>query len=220
LNKILVTIQGKTLIVYYRIRSGLSHNNTRSASYIEVLPNADLAKCNLQGLTPEMFCVNIADMVNIRGLYTGTVENERQLAVAKWSLNYDEYLHLKNTAAPPLSHAQLAVLLSSMPGYVRTADEHYIEFEASVIPHSAAQNSYSGYRLSLMTEEIAEQITTRAYYYLDTHTASGWQDTPPLAQERAAIQAAVQQKLQEIRDVGVQLASVRDETDYAPREQP
>ena len=116
MNKILITIQGRTLILYYQIKRSLAHKSTGSANYIHVLPSAELTRFNLKGLTPEMFCVNIADMVNIRGLYTGQVENERQISVAKWEINYEEYLQIKNTLSSQLSHQKLVNLLAAMPG--------------------------------------------------------------------------------------------------------
>jgi hypothetical protein len=87
LNKLLITIQGRTLILYYQVKQGMVRNNTAHKSYIEVLPSDELARFDLKGLTPDMFCVNIADMVNIRGLFSGQVENEKQLPVARWQLN-------------------------------------------------------------------------------------------------------------------------------------
>ena len=66
LNKILITIQGRTLILYYQIRQRPLAMGAKPVQYIAVLPAPELARFNLKGLTPEMFCVNIADMVNIR----------------------------------------------------------------------------------------------------------------------------------------------------------
>lgn len=216
MNKILITIQGRTLILSYQIKRGLERKDTGPANYIQVLPSAELARYNLKGLTPEMFCVNISDMVNIRGLYSGQVENERQQTVAKWALNYDEFLQLKRSVATQLSHQQLVNLLAPMPGYVQETDGQYIEFEERVVPHETGENAvYSGYRLTLMTEEIEGDISTQAYYYLDTCNREGWQETLPPQTDYETIQIALANKLQRIRDAGVRITTVSDETDYA-----
>jgi hypothetical protein len=218
LNKILITIQGRTLILHYQIKQGLERKGSGWANYIQVLPSSELARFNLKGLTPEMFCMNISDMVNIRGLYSGQVENERQLAVAKWEINYDEFLQLKSSVATQLSHPQIVSLLASMPGYIQETDNQYIEFEERVVSHELDGNAtYSGYRLPLMTEEVEGDITTRAYYYLDNHTPEGWQDSLPPPADYEPIQAALANRLQGIRDAGVQITTVSDETDYAIR---
>ncbi len=186
------------------------------AQYIAVLPSAELDRFNLKGLTPEMFCVNIADMVNIRGLYSGQVENERQLPVAKWEMNYDEYLELKNNAATPLTHREIVNLLAALPGYLQETDDQYIEFEERVVPHQTGDHTtFSGYRLTVMTEEIEDQITTSAFYYLDTCTAAGWQGYPPPQADFVAIQIALKHTLDAISAAGVDLLQVSDETDYA-----
>jgi hypothetical protein len=221
LNKILITIQGRTLILTYQIKQGLERKGSGWANYIQVLPSAELARFNLKGLTPEMFCVNISDMVNIRGLYSGQVENERQQAVAKWALNYDEFLQLRSSVATQLSHQQLVNLLASMPGYIQETDGQYIEFEERVVPHERDGNTTcSGYRLTLMTEEIEGDISTRAYYYLDTCKSEGWQETLPPQQDYEPIQIALAKTLQHISDAGVRITAVNDETDYAIRADP
>jgi hypothetical protein len=216
LNKLLITIQGRTLILYYQIRQKPADMGGSRAQYIAVLPSAELDRFNLKGLTPEMFCVNIADMVNIRGLYSGQVENERQVPVAKWEMNYDEYLELKNNAATPLTHREIVNLLAALPGYVQETDDQYIEFEERVVPHETGDHAtFSGYRLTVMTEEIEDQITTSAFYYLDTCTAAGWQGYPPPQADFEAIQIALKHTLDAISAAGVDLLQVSDETDYA-----
>lgn len=212
LNKILITIQGRTLILYYQVKQGLATNAAGRSNYIRVMPSEELSRFNLKGLTPEMFCVNIADMVNLRGMYSGQVENEKQIPVAKWSLNYDEYLQLKDVLASQLTHRQIVTRLAPMPGYVKESDGQYIDFEERVVPRDNA--TFSGYRLTLMTEEIDGNISTLAYYYLDTCTAAGWQDVPPPQQDYAAVRSAVENKLQQIRDAGITIQTVNDETDY------
>jgi len=216
LNKILITIQGRTLILYYQVKQGPQRKDAGRSHYIEVSPSSELARFNLKGLTPEMFCVNIADMVNIRGLYSGQVENERQIPVAKWELNYDEFLQLKKTVKVELTHKQIAGLLASLPGYVQETDDQYIEFEERVVAHNEGKSTtYSGYLLTIMTEEIEDMITSCAYYYLDTQTAAGWQGYPPPPADYEAIRTALANKLREIGEAGVQLTRVSDETDYA-----
>jgi len=216
LNKILITIQGRTLILYYQIKQGLERKGSGWANYIQVLPSSELARFNLKGLTAEMFCVNISDMVNIRGLYSGQVENERQIPVAKWEINYDEFLQLKSSVATQLSHQQIVSLLASMPGYIQETDGQYIEFEERVVSHELGGNAIdSGYRLTIMTEEIAGDISTHAYYYLDTHTPEGWQDSPPPPADYDPIRIALTNKLQAIREAGIEITQINDETDYA-----
>ncbi len=216
MNKILITIQGKTLILYYQVKLGLERKGSGWTNYIEVLPSADLARFNLKGLTPEMFCVNISDMANLRGQYRGQVENERQITVAKWEINYDEYQHLKSRINTQLTHKQVVKLLSSMPGYLQETDDQYIDFEERVVPHKTGENTtFSGYRLTILTEDIEGDILTRAYYYLDTHRQEGWQDIPPQQSDHAAVKVALENKLLSIREAGVNISSVNDETDYA-----
>jgi len=211
LNKILITIQGRTLILYYQVKRGSARNN-----YIEVSPSDELAKFDLKGLTPEMFCVNIADMVNIRGMFSGQVENERQIPVARWSMNREEYMQAASAPAENLTHLQIVDLLASVPGYIQETDNQYIDFEERVVPHeTAGQSAFSGYRLTLATEEIEGSVSTYAYYSLDTRTPQGWQGTPPPQADFQAIRTALERKLQEIRDAGVQIVKAYDETDYA-----
>jgi hypothetical protein len=216
LNKLLITIQGRTLILYYQVKQGMVRNNTAHKSYIEVLPSDELARFDLKGLTPDMFCVNIADMVNIRGLFSGQVENEKQLPVARWLLNREEYLQLTGAPRQNLTHEQIVNLLASMPGYQQESDRQYIDFEESVVPrHSGEPGTFSGYRLTIVTEEIEGSISSYAYYYLDTLAPQGWQGTPPPPADYEAIQRALAKKLQAIADAGVILSQLTDETDYA-----
>lgn len=216
MKKILITIQGRTLILHYQIKHGLARKDAGLPAYIEVLPSAELARFDLKGLTPEMFCVNISDMVNIRGLFSGQVENERQLPVARWTLNHEEYLQAINVPAENLTHRQIVELLAPLPGFIQETDNQYIEFEESVVSHKNAEPAtFSGYRLTIASEDIEGSITTNAYYSLDTRTPQGWQGTPPPAADYAAIRIALANKLQAIRDAGVQLTQAYDETDYA-----
>lgn len=216
LNKILITIQGRTLILYYQIKQGMERKGSGWTHYIQVIPSSDLARFNLKGLTPDMFCVNIADMVNIRSLYSGQVENERQVPVAKWEMNYEEYLQLKYSMLTQLTHQQIVGLIETIPGYVQETDNQYIEFEERVVSHeTGGHSSYSGYRLTLMTEELEDTITTQAYYYLDTCTAKGWLECPPTAADYASIREAVTKKLEAIADAGINISQISDETDYA-----
>lgn len=191
-------------------------NNAAQKNYIEVLPSEELARFDLKGLTPDMFCVNIADMVNNRGLFSGQVENEKQLPVARWALNRDEYLQLTSAPRQNLTHGQLVNLLASMPGYQQESDKQYIDFEESVVPRQNGElSTFSGYRLTIVTEEIEGCISSYAYYNLDTLTPQGWQGTPPPHADYEAIQRALAKKLQAIADAGVILSQVTDETDYA-----
>ena len=216
MNKLLITIQGRTLILYYQIRHRVADNGSHRAQYIAVLPAPELDRFNLKGLTPEMFCVNIADMVNIRGQYSGQVENERQVPVAKWHMDYDEFLQLKNTVSAPLTHDKSVSLLAPLDGYLSESDNQYIEFEERVISRETDDEvTGSGYRLTIMTEEIEDEINTSAFYYLDTFNSAGWLGYPPPQNELDTIQSALNNKLEAIKQAGVGLVQVSDETDYA-----
>lgn len=216
MNKILITIQGRTLILYYQAKHGLARNDTGRAGYIEVLPSDELSKFDLKGLTPEMFCVNITDMVNIRGLFAGQVENERQIAIARWALNREEYLQATRAPLERLTHQQIVNLLMPLPGFMQVSNNQYIDFAESLVPHhSEEQDSFSGYRLSIANEDIEGNVSSYAYYSLDTHTPAGWQGTPPPQADYGVIRIAIENKLQAIRGAGVEIAQVYDETDYA-----
>lgn len=216
MKKILITIQGRTLILYYQVKHRLALKGTGLASYIEVLPSSELDRFDLKGLTPEMFCVNISDMVNIRGLHSGQVENERQIAVARWEMNHEEYQQAISAPASNLSHRQIATLLSSLPGYIQESGDQDIDFEENVVPHPRdGVTMFSGYRLTIVIENIEGNNTTYAYYILDTHTAEGWLGAPPPLTDHETVRAALAQKLQAIRDAGVGITQVYDETDYA-----
>lgn len=216
MKKILITIQGRTLILYYQVKHRLAFKNAGLAAYIEVLPSSELARFDLKGLTPDMFCVNISDMVNIRGLYAGQVENERQVAVARWEMNHEEYMQALSAPASHLTHQKIAALLASLPGYIQESDDQYIDFEEQIVAHTSAENNTnSGYRLTIVTENIEGNISSHAYYNLDTHSAEGWQGIPPSLADYEAIQTALVNKLLAIRNSGVLITQVSDETDYA-----
>ena len=186
------------------------------AGYIAVSPSAELSRFDLSGLTPEMFCVNISDMVNIHGLIDGVVENERQIPVARWAINYEDYLNAIRAQATKLTHRQIVDLLASLPGYIQEADNQFVDFEEQIIPHKTVGNTaYSGYRLTIVTEDIEDKVAPYAYYNLDTHTLEGWQGMPPQPADYEPIRLALEKQLQSIKDAGVQLTQVDDETDYA-----
>ena len=204
------------MILYYQIRQRIAEKGSLRAQYIAVLPAPELDRFNLKGLTPEMFCVNIADMVNLRGQYSGQVENERQIPVAKWHMDYDEFLQLKNTVAAPLTHDITVGLLAPLDGYLAESDNQYIEFEERVIcRETGIETTGSGYRLTIMTEEIEDEVNTSAFYYLDTFDNSGWLGYPPAQAELDTIQSALNNKIEAIREAGVDLVQIFDETDYA-----
>lgn len=216
MKKILVTIQGKTLILHYQVKHGLVRKGSGWASYIQVLPSAELARFDLKGLTPEMFCVNISDMVNIRGLFSGQVENERQVPVARWETNHEDYLHATSNLAAKLTHRQVVDLLASLPDYLQETDDQFIDFEENVVPREAGEPAaFSGYRLTVVTEDIEDKAAPYAYYNLDTHTPEGWQGYPPPQADYEPIRTALASKLQAIGEAGVPLTQVDDETDYA-----
>jgi hypothetical protein len=210
-KKILITIQGKTLILQYQVKPGLMRKGVGWMPYIQVLPSWELARFNLRGLTADMFCVNISDMVNVRGLLSGVVENERQQPVARWEIDQDDY---RNALSIRLTHAHIVDLLAGLPGYVEEVDEEFVEFEARVVPY-AAGGTASGYRLTIVTQDIGDKVAPYAYYHLDTHNADGWQGYPPPVAQREIIRDALAGQLQAIGDAGVQLTHVYDATDYA-----
>lgn len=229
MNKILITIQGRTLILYYQVKHGLLRKNntgrtenivrtgnTGQTGYIEVLPSDELSRFDLKGLTPEMFCVNITDMVNIRGLYSGQVENEKQIPVARWTMSKEEFQQAISAPSKGLTHLEIVNLLAPLPGYIKETDNQYIDFEESIVTHQNGEHTtFSGYRLTIATEDIEGNVSSYAYYYLDTRTPQGWQGSPPSQGDFEAIRIALENKLQAIKDAGVQLAQVYDETDYA-----
>ncbi len=216
MKKILLTLQGKTLILHYQVKHGLVRKDSGWASYIQVLPSSELARFDLKGLTPEMFCVNIADMVNIRGLFSGQVENERQVPVARWEINHEDYLHATSIQAAKLTHRQIVGLLASLPGYLQETDDQFIDFEDSVVPHDTGEpDAFSGYRLTIVTEDIEDKVAPYAYYNLDTRTPDGWQGYPPPQADYEPIRIALANRLKAIGEAGVQLTQVDDETDYA-----
>lgn len=211
MKKILVKIQGKTLILPYQIRPA----PPGGSAYITVPPSDELARFNLKGLTPEMFCVNIADMVNIRRLFSGTVENEQQAAVARWEMNKEEYRLAASIMTVKPTHRQIADLLATLPGYVRESDGQFIDFEESVVAGEArGEPVFSGYRLTVVTEDIGERIAPYAYYTLDTRTETGWRDIPPPPAHHEAVRGALSKQLQAIAATGVTLSEVYDQTDY------
>ena len=205
-------MQGKTLILHYQVKPGLVRDGAGWATYIEVLPNAELARFDLKGLTPEMFCVNISDMVNIRGLFSGAVENEQQIAVAHWEMNEEAYLHATSNPTAKLTHLQIANLLEALPGYVQELDDQFIDFEEDVVVHGT---SFSGYRLTIVTEDMGDKIAPYAFYNLDTRNAEGWQGIPPPPADHEAVRDAMARKLQAIVETGVHVTQVYDESDYA-----
>jgi hypothetical protein len=211
LKKILVKIQGKTLILPYRIRPA----PPGGSAYITVPPSDELARFNLKGLTPEMFCVNIADMVNIRRQFSGTVENEQQAAVARWEMNEEEYRLATSFVTVKPTHRQIVELLAELPGYIQESDGQFIDFEESVIAfEKTGEPLFSGYRLTIVTEDIGDRIAPYAYYVLDTRTTAGWRDIPPPEAHHEALRAALAKLLQAIAAAGVMLSEVYDQTDY------
>jgi hypothetical protein len=215
LNKILVKLQGKTLILHYQVKPGLVRSGVGWTAYIEVLPSSGLAGFDIKGLTPEMFCVNISDSVNIRGLFSGEVENEQQITVAHWAMNEEEYLRALDNAALKPTHRQIVDLLERLPGYVQELDGQFVDFEENVVPHGAGEYAiFSGYRLTIVTEDMGNKNAPYAFYSLDTRTMKGWQDIPPPLADHAAVRKAMVDKLQAIVAAGVPVAQAHDETDY------
>ena len=158
-----------------------------------------------------MFCINIADMVNVRGRLSGVVENEQQLPVAQWKINREDYRHA--LASCTMSHAQMVALLSSLPGYVADFDDEFIEFEAKLAPQET-NDVASGYRLTIVTQNIGDKIAPYASYNLDLFIADAWQGYPPPASDHEALRTMLALCLQAISDAGVPIMQVYDNTDY------
>lgn len=219
MNKIVITIQGKTLILHYQVKPGLVRNGSGWETYIEVLPSAELSRFNLKGLTPEMFCVNISDMVNIHGLFSAAVENEKQIPVAQFELDQDDYLKAISNLTVKFTHLQLVNMLEPLPGYVQEADNEFIDFEEKVVPHSneafPENDTFSGYRLTIVTEDTGDKVAPFAYYNLDVYTSGEWQGYPPPQAHYETLRLALAKKLEEMSNAGVHLTQIHDETDYA-----
>lgn len=163
-----------------------------------------------------MFCVNIADIVNIRGLCSGQVENEKQIPVARWVMSHEEYLDAISAPLQGLTHLEIVNLLAPLSGYIKETGNQYIDFEEIIVPEQGGEHSTaSGYKMTIATEDIEGKVSSYAYYSLDTRSIQGWLGTPPPQTDFAAIKIAIENKLQAIREAGIQLTQVYDETDYA-----
>ena len=206
MKKVLIAIQGQSLILQYQVKPGLIRNGSGWNTYIEVLPSTELSRFNLKGLTPEMFCVNISDMVNIRKIFEGSIENEKQLPVAQYTINHDDYLHAVSNIASQLTHLQVVNLLESIADYTQEWDSQFVDFEEIVIPQpSKTPNTFSGYHLTIVTEDMGDKAAPYAFYNLDTHTQEGWQGYPPPPSDYEPVRIALMHKLQAIQEAGVHL---------------
>lgn len=216
MQKVVVRIQGRTLILPYQVKSGVVRDGVGGEPYIQVQPAGDLSRFHLRGLTPEMFCVNISDAVNIRRQFSGLVENEQQLPVAQWTVDREDYLKAIRECAVKLTHLQVVNLLQPLSGYVGEADGEFIDLEEKVVPHEGkAGDAHSGYRLTVATEDAGERIAPYAYYSFDVWQSGQWRDNPPPAAHQEAVRMALARMLQVIRDAGVHLTKIYDQTDYA-----
>lgn len=203
------------MILYYQIKYGKTHSASKLSPYITVNPVEALSNFDLKGLSPEMFCMNLADMVNMQGLFKGNIENEHQSPVAHWTMSQDEYLEAIRQTGKTLSHQQIVPILSSMPDYVRESNNQYIDFEACAITHAKSDNkTCSGYKLTIMTEDLDGEIHSYAYFNFDTRSEAGWLNLIPPSSEIEELQNAVNRKLQSIKEAGVEIARIYDETDY------
>ncbi|MHB8849201.1 MAG: hypothetical protein ACYC43_12280 [Burkholderiales bacterium] len=211
MQKILVRIQSNTLILTYQVKSGLVRKGSGWEPYIQVLSSSELSRFDLRGLSPDMFCTNIADTVNVRGKLSGVVENEQQLPVAHWKIDREDYRQTLSTCT--LNHRQMVALLDSLPDYVSESDEEFIEFETVLAPRNG--NSFSGgYRLTVVTRNIGARIAPYAIYNLDTFKDGEWQAIAPPAEDQADLRALLDIRLNSIIDTGVPLTQADDVTDY------
>lgn len=211
MQKIVVTLAGKTCILRYQILPGGSRDGLTWDTYIAVQPCAELARFNLKGLSPAMFCVNIADAVNTHRVCAGVVENERQMPVARWHMNADDYRRALQAGVTQPSHAAIVHALKHLPGYVQAIDGQCLDFEAVVVPDAPVA---SGYQLSIVTEDVGERRAAFAFYSLDTHDTTGWRGYPPPQAHLPKVRAALDAQLRAIGEAGVMLTQVIDETDY------
>ncbi len=210
MNKVLIRILGKTLILPFHMQLGLIRADATCQPYIRVLATADLARFNLRGLTPDMFCVNISDQVNVRGHLSGIVENEQQIQVAQWLIDEDEY-HAALQVRP--SHQHWVAWLAQVDGYVASTDEEFIEFECRSLPVS--HDSGYGYRLAVVSADIGDKIAPYASYQFDSYTSNDWHGVTPDVEHLPALRQALARTLAQIAEAGVVLTAVFDETDYA-----
>ncbi|NOT17624.1 MAG: hypothetical protein HOP20_06100 [Sulfuriferula sp.] len=204
MNKVLIRILGKTLILPFRVQ--LAQIGGAYKPYLRILDTAELARFNLRGLTPEMFCVNIADQVNMRGLLSGVVENEQQIAVARWLIDADEYqaaLQIKP------DHYYWQARLAQLDGYIASLDDEFIEFEMRAVVADY------GVRLTVVTANIGDKIAPYLCYQFDTYRADEWQGIAPAEGFLATLRDHLAQMLHAIANAGVVLTAIIDETDYA-----
>lgn len=211
MQKILVTLQGNTLILPYEVKSGLLRNGSGWAAYIRIPPAQDLTRFDLRGLTPDMFCINIADSVNVRGQLSGVVENEQQLPVAQWTIDAADYRQA--ISACRLNHAQMLALLISLPGYVSEDNDEFIEFEGMLAPRNGVACA-SGYRLTVVTQDIGDRTAPYASYNLDTYSGGEWRSIAPPATDHAALHALLKAHIEAIIHAGVPITQQYDSTDY------
>lgn len=206
MQKIVVTLAGKTCILRYEIKPGGERDGLTWDAYIAVLPTPELARFNLKGLSPAMFCVNIADTVNTHQVFACVVENEQQIPVARWRMSEDDYRLALRTHAPVLSHAALVQALKAVPGHVQS-DAPYVDFAAVVVDGS-------GYQLSVVSEAMGERRAPFVFYTLDTQVDGSWSGYPPPQAHLPQLRAALDAQLRAIVAADVALTQVYDETDY------
>jgi hypothetical protein len=211
LQKILISIAGKTCILRYQILPGGSRDGLVWDVYIAVQPSAELTRFNLKGLTPAMFCVNIADVVNTHHECVGVVENERQQPVARWQLDELDYGRALRAGVSRPNHVAVAHALRRLPGCVQAIDGQCLDFEAVVVVDAPLA---SGYQLSVVTEDVGERRAPFAFYSLDTHDATGWRGYPPPQAHLPPVRVALDAQLRAIAEAGIDLTQVIDETDY------
>jgi hypothetical protein len=205
LNKVLIRIAGKTLILPFQVLLGQLRADAQYQPYVRVLATPDLARFNLRGLTPEMFCVNIADQVNVRGFLSGTVESEQQVPVAQWLIDEEEY-HAALQVQP--DHDYWVARLAQLDGYV-AAEEEFIEFGIRL-----TGKGY-GYQLTVVTADIGDKVAPYASYQFDSFDENEWLGITPDARYLPELRQQLAITLQAIADAGVKLTAVFDETDYA-----
>ncbi len=211
LNKILVQIQGRTLILFYKV----NRLRPEIPAYIEVLPSPELGFFNLKGLSPEMFCINLADMVNIHGKYAGTIENEKQVPVAKWAVNYDEIRQaLREPHIPALTMSVAVNRLKSIPGLVNQEKEYFDYQDFITWQDQTEPGLQAGYRLTIVLEEIECHPEIYGYYFLGMHDGHTWANEIPPLSSRPALHEMIANKMDEIRHCGLSISTIRDETAY------
>lgn len=124
----------------------------------------------------------------------------------------------------PLTEQQIETFsekLTALPHYER-AHYPYIEFDEAVVCHDASlpknDRIYSKYRLRVVMESDGGCAAPWAYYVLSLDTPNGWsgEEVQKIPEEDyVPVMSALHATLQSIRDAGINLTGVFDQSPYA-----